>query len=526
MKKLYWLFFVAIAWCGCYDDKGNYDYRDLEELQVAIKEEGPHSLMYGDVLRLTSEVRTSIPDSDLQYDWEVQMDTAWWNPYASVARGRDLDYKWVDPVLNKEKTYKMRLNVTQVSNGRHFYSAAVDVAVRLSPSALGLMVFHGDGTSSDIGVIEAPEFQLQQPTTDFQSRTTPDYYSSKNGNEKIAGTGTGLWQIYPNISGTPRPENIVIVALTEQASVVAESKTMEKRGDWNDMFVGGLNAGQPGGIAIDGSNVYIFDGEDIFWRQGNQYRVAVPKYEYEEGDVNYGFKFYPQLFDVSGVGQAVLFDVEKKGFVSCAQIYSFDQFALIDVNEPGISIPFNPGKMGADLLHWDTGGKYGLLAVMQGENNGPVFIAEMNSTATNSSDFPKYKYDLSHIGDVAGGEVVAWTFGENQINMGYYATARGVYHFALDEGNRINPTKLTMENNAEVIFEGEITFIKILKPRAIGGKSYYKNNVLMVVGAYGGTSGSGKLYSLELDPNSGKVKSQLGVYEGFDRIYEVDIKGF
>ena len=72
----------------------------------------------------------------------------------------------------------------------------------------------------------------------------------------------------------------------------------------------------------------------------------------------------------------------------------------------------------------------------------------------------------------------------------------------------------------------EITFIKILKPRAIGGKSYYKNNVLMVVGAYGGTSGSGKLYSLELDPNSGKVKSQLGVYEGFDRIYEVDIKGF
>ena len=47
MKKLYWIFLVAMAWCGCYDDKGNYDYRDLDELQVAIKEEGPHSLMYG-----------------------------------------------------------------------------------------------------------------------------------------------------------------------------------------------------------------------------------------------------------------------------------------------------------------------------------------------------------------------------------------------------------------------------------------------------------------------------------------------
>lgn len=526
MKKLYWIFLVAMAWCGCYDDKGNYDYRDLDELQVAIKEEGTHSIMYGEILKLTSDIKTSIPDADLQCDWEVQMDTAWYNPFVSVAQGRELNYKWENEVLNKEKTWRMRLNVTQLSNKRHFYSNVVDVEVRLTPSALGLMVLHGDGTSSDIGVIEAPEFQLQQPAAGFQSRTTPDYYSSKNGNEKIAGTGTGLWQIYPNTWGSPRPENVVIVALTEQASVVAESKTLEKRGDWNDMFVGGLNAGQPRGITIHRSDVYIFDGEDIFYRQGSKYRVAVPKYEYEEGNVNYGFKFYPQLFGTSGVGQAVLFDEEKKGFVACAQTFSFSEFALIDVNEPGISIPFNPGKMGADLLHWDTGGKYGLLAVMQEENNGPVFIAEMNSAAAKSSDFPKYKYDLSHIAEVAGGEAVAWAFGENQINMGYYATARGVYHFALDEGNRINPTPLTMEDNSEVTFEGEITFIKILKPQAIGGKSYYKNNVLMVVGTYGGTSGSGKLYSLELDPNSGKVKSLLGKYEGFDRIHKVEIKGY
>ena len=37
MKKLYWIFLVAMAWCGCYDDKGNYDYRDLDELQVAVR---------------------------------------------------------------------------------------------------------------------------------------------------------------------------------------------------------------------------------------------------------------------------------------------------------------------------------------------------------------------------------------------------------------------------------------------------------------------------------------------------------
>ena len=77
MKRLYWIFFVAMAWCSCYDDKGNYDYRDLEELSVAIKEEGPHNVLFGGTLALTSEVKTVIPETDLQYDWEIQWPSPW-----------------------------------------------------------------------------------------------------------------------------------------------------------------------------------------------------------------------------------------------------------------------------------------------------------------------------------------------------------------------------------------------------------------------------------------------------------------
>ena len=527
MRKIYWIFFVAIAWSSCYDDKGNYDYRDLEEVQVAIKEEGPHSLMYGEVLQLTSEIKTSIPEVDLQYDWEVQMDTAGFNPFVSVAQGRDLDYKWENVVLNKEKTYKMRLNVTQISNGRHFYSNVVDVMLSMFPSALGLMVLHGDGNTSDIGVIEAAEFQLLKPATGFVNKTEIAYYSSKNGNQKIPGRGVGLWQTYLTGS-TYASSNIVVVALTENSSAVMNSKTMGKEGVWNDLFVGGLNAGRPGGITVSGYNLYIFDGEDIFTRQAFSYRVAVPKYAYEKGSSTNGFRFYPQLFVPSGrgIGQAILFDVDKCGFVSIGQIFSFTNLALIDINEPGIQIPFNPGNMQADLVYWDAGGKYGMLVVMKSKNDGSYFIAEMNDADANMADFPKYKYDLSHISDVANGNVVDWAFGNNQINMGYYATARGVYHFSVDDGNQINPLDLTMEDNSKVEFEGEITLMKILKPQATGGKTYYMNNVVMVVGTYGGSSGTGKLYSFELDPNSGKVKSRLGVYEEFDRIQEVEIKGY
>ena len=527
MKKIYWILFVAMAWCGCYDDKGNYDYRDLADVQVAIKEEGPHSVMYGEILKLTSDVKTSIPDTDLRYDWEVQMDTAWFDPFVAVAQGRDLNYKWENAVLNKEKTYKMRLNVTQISNERHFYSNVVDVTVKMTPTALGLMVLHGDENTSDIGVIEAPEFQLLKPAAGFNNKTDVAYYSSKNGNQRIAGKGTGLWQTYLNGSASA-PDNIVIIALTESMSAVVDSKTMEKEGEWNDLFVGGLNAGRPGGITINNYELYIFDGKDIFSRQPYDYRVAVPKYAYDENNEEYSFEFYPQFFPPSGrsIGQGILFDMNKCGFVSIEYVYDFSGLALIDINEPGIQIPFNPGDMQADLLHWDAGGKYGMLAVMRSKDNGSYFIAEMNDAATKVTDFPKYKYDLSHINDVANGDVISLAFGNNQINMGYYATSRGVYHFSVDDGKEINPSELVMENNSKVEFEGDITLMKILKPRATGGKEYYMNNVVMVVGTYGGTSGSGKLYSLELDPNSGKVKSQLGMYEGFDRIQEVEIKGY
>ena len=47
----------------------------------------------------------------------------------------------------------------------------------------------------------------------------------------------------------------------------------------------------------------------------------------------------------------------------------------------------------------------------------------------------------------------------------------------------------------------------------------------MVVGTYGGTAGSGKLYSMEIDPFSGRVQT-MNAYTGFDQIYDVSIKGW
>ena len=102
--------------------------------------------------------------------------------------------------------------------------------------------------------------------------------------------------------------------------------------------------------------------------------------------------------------------------------------------------------------------------------------------------------------------MVNWAFGTAQINMAYYATANEVKQFSVDAGQKIIPETLKMTNNDPIIFEGEITTDEDIETGNINGAT----TCLMwemVIGTYGGTIGSGKLYSLELDPTSGRAKS-------------------
>lgn len=482
----------------------------------------PRSLLFGEKLQITPVINTSIPETDLGYDWEFFTDTldTWWKQYVSVSQERELNYLCeMGQVLPEDGVYKLRLNVTQISSGRHFYSNEVEVSLATQPSVLGAMVFHGDGNSSDIGIVSTREFQTKVPADAFAERVLPHYYSEQNGGEKLAGKGTRIIQSYLSTFSF-YTDNIVIIALTDNSSAVMESKTMRKNGDWNDLFAGDLNRGVPQNFDIE-RNIFVFDDGDIFSRGSFDMKFSTPLYEKGTS----GYDFYPQIFFPQGAfkNKGIFFDRNSRAFVMSASIYNnLNPLTIMDARVAGgtVSFPFNPGDMRADLVYMDAGGHNGMLAVMK-EDNGDYFLAEMDWTSSDLSRFPAYRYSLTHLPDVQNEKVIAWAFGTSYINMGYYATANGVWNFSVDAGQTIVPEVLKMVNNDPVMFEGEITMMKILKPKTAGG--YYLSNVEMVVGTYGGTAGSGKLYSLELDPTSGRVKSVKN-YSGFDRIYEVELK--
>ena len=514
MKKLCYILFMAITWCSCYEDKGNYNYRDLADVEVALPDEA-YCLSFGESLKITPTINTVIPEVDLRYDWEFLTDTldTWWNQYISVFQERDLDYVCtMGRIFPTEGSYKLRLNVTQVSSGRHFYSNEVDVKLIAQASVLGAMVLHGDGNASDIGIVAAKEFQLAPPSGTFVEQILPCYYSEQNGGAKIDGKGISIIQTYLS---QDYMDNVVIIALTDESSAVTESKTMLKIDEWNDLFVGNLNRGIPQGFCVKDYNVYVFDDGDIFTRQAYTYPFTTPVYEQDV----YGYDFYPQIFFPSGSllnNTGMFFEKNKRAFMILQNLFNFDNWTIMNADS-GV---FNPGDMKADFVYMDAGGRYGMLAVMK-EDNGNYFIAEMDWNAASYDQVPVYRYDLMHLPEVQNGDVVNWAFGTAQINMAYYATANEVKQFSVDAGQKIIPETLKMTNNDPIIFEGEITMMKILKPAIL--TDYYMSNVEMVIGTYGGTIGSGKLYSLELDPTSGRAKS-VKSYSGFDRIYDVVLK--
>ena len=64
MKNIYIVLLVAIALFSCYDDKGNDDYKELEEVEVVLPDE-TYNRSFGEKLQITPTVTTMLLRSRL-----------------------------------------------------------------------------------------------------------------------------------------------------------------------------------------------------------------------------------------------------------------------------------------------------------------------------------------------------------------------------------------------------------------------------------------------------------------------------
>ncbi|KAA6340291.1 hypothetical protein EZS27_011841 [termite gut metagenome] len=102
---------------SCYEDKGNYDYRDIDEIVFEAFQE-TYAVHVGDPVTIVPKFATPLPaDADYSYEW-VWMDAMYQDVYYNKYVWSDLK-EWVDfsiglPGGTYQFYYKVKDNKTGV----------------------------------------------------------------------------------------------------------------------------------------------------------------------------------------------------------------------------------------------------------------------------------------------------------------------------------------------------------------------------------------------------------------------------
>lgn len=538
---------------GCYDDKGGNDYDSALPDVVMTIPETAYSAGLGSTITITPDIKTDIPESDLEFIWEANgavMNSQGRGQFTKLVpddeQGRVLNYVChLDSNITEiNKSYTCRLHARQKSTGRDFYSQntfTITIA-----GLTGLMMLYDDGSQSDIGILQATEFMPAKISIPETPIVTPGMYSINNGGAKLQGKGKSIVHFIPDWYWRMSDEYRIFVQ-TENDYGVLNYTDLSSTGDWSSMFyLSGdqqMNDGDPKGVIVAGSNLLGYDGDDMFMcTPGSTYPFLFPEVtpETECGDGN-SFALAPALQKIGtngiqyvGYATAINGDKTKKGFVGFGQIYPKSTTNYMQLLTTGAdNVVFNPGDMNADLLYLSANANNHILAVMKGDATnanyaGRLFLVDLDANAdpmgsSGRQNVPKYLYDLSTLTDISS--AFAFTVGTTK-NMFYYATPSGVYKYGVDGQTLYPAEKLMMADGSALSITGEVTMMKMLDSPNI---STHNTEPILLVATYDGSNAT--LWALHMDETTGLVNSAVrydaSTVDGWQigRIRDVNIKG-
>lgn len=504
-------FLCANGLVGCYEDKGNYDYTDLGTVTIQFPATS-YDVQLGQTLPLTATVETTIDTADLRYEWQIFSDK-----FQTIAKGIPAEYCFqTNEYIAGPGNYTLRLVVKQESTGREMYSEQLNVRVS---GVTGLLVLHGLEGQCDVGLLVAPEFLVNEGSVEVQN--TPHWYSEKN-NDKIAGEGMQIIHLLTANTISYTPERCYVAVITTEGCTLAGYSDLTYEGEGEKLFYGDIAQGnierfgvdEYSELAIRGGDFYLC--KSVYW---DKFYVAPLRSGLPE---TYELSPFVMSVEDSYPVEYMGFEEKSRSFITWSDDYAGSYYATT-LSSPGAV--FDLGNMNADLVYWDKGGRTSHMAVMR-QDDGSYFLAELNLNTSETDKMPIARYELSTLPDF--NQSLFYAFGDNQMNMCYYATASKAYRYSAGNGVLSSAEPLKMMDGSLVNIEGEITMMKILKPCQLEDYgegspfSYYNYNKILLVGTY--SNGEGRLYVLHLDEMTGLVR-EMATYEGFDKIYDANIKG-
>ena len=302
------LFFGA----ACHDDKGNYDYRPINEIEISgIKEE--YEMKLGERITIIPEIKQTIPVSEegLGYLWlKVGFETAMDWSFDTVYREKAMDN--IIPALNAG-AHNMVFQVKDNNTGVTYFSETFKITIQKDIGTGWLMLFENDGKADlrflnyynkllsmrEVDLSVLPELGKPKDIVTYNDWNSPA--PAERGYSVTIVSETGFYRLkrddfsYKDTYGWKYHVNGDLTGFHPESVIAPTDKSR-----WNAMMT-------------DQTGNYMYFERGTIYSQGWTVGLYCNKYQGEDTTLDKLFKPAEKYGYAAGI--AVFFDPQTKSFV-------------------------------------------------------------------------------------------------------------------------------------------------------------------------------------------------------------------
>jgi hypothetical protein len=512
-KRVFFFLSLILLLASCYDDKGNYDYHDLDEVRIDTAEaglQGEYAIMRFDTLTLQPKVFfngaqvTNEGDAPLDYLWTI------YSAVSGTGSNAAIDtigtHNRLQAVVSRTGgNYYVQLTVTNRRDGiQQYYRVPVAVSEVFDG---GWMVFYERADQpgfSDLALVYNRWTKLNANYNRFYT----NLYETTNG-EPLRGRPVRCLDIAVSLASG----NNYVGLCTDETLVGVSENSIERalqfeqffheppateRPVWYGQHGSGVMSGQSSEVLINDNHVYT-NTYSFSATEGRTTRFGIPKFDQGIGQLapwnaevpntlNYGVVVYDQTyqrFRYAGYNEAQLQEFGEQDLSEAA----------FDVNNTGMQLlmaDWGRGTSQAVSLR-----PYDYLLMAKGDSRF-LAVANFSSTAPTSTNIGVALYPLDALcPDIREATSLAASHVGSFV---YYAAADKVYTFAYDSQQ---PATVAWQAPGE---EEEVTCVRIMKyyhGTVYGYGLVPRSDNLVHIATWNARKQEGRLYQYLINPASG-----------------------
>lgn len=528
MRKFTKLALLTLGFFGmysCFEDKGNYDYIELDEVTIETELEGiqsTYALTKFDSLTIEPNVyfngelvNGNESKYPLTYEWTIYNSmTGGGTSTAVTALGNEIKFNNAIPVGEGQWTLRLVVQNTQTLI-KAYATFGLQVSESLSD---GMLIFYeskDEPGTSDVGLIINAMVKKNYASTE---KCFVDLYKNANGTHIEGEPIHIMHSASRSIMGADGGYKEVMMTTTKDFVGVGYA-SFEKQLSVENLFwmvpetvENAYFTGHPGrGESVIISNKPYHADYRIVGEEGTFFGVPY------EGDYGKLAMWIPVMqhtnYDV------ICYDQDNQCFL-CAPygVIKLSAFTpdMTQVTDPDThEFAFDINNVGLEMLYSDYGFNQYEYSVMRDNQTDSMWLLVSNFATTNiSSPFIAVdKIDINNSPKV--GKMTSMTCGYNGQIM-FYGAENSVYLLKYNTGKAAQEFYKFPSNE-------KVTCVRSHKfyYGSIEGAAMMNAHKILHVATFDETTGEGKVYMFPVDPTSGAITGDHLVYSGFGKVKDI-----